>query len=502
MSGSVIVVGAGPTGLAAAGELALAGVPVTVLERRADCTLGSRAPAVQPRVLELLDMRGLLEDFLASGRPHAVGNFAGLPIPYEQLPSRRNHLLLIPQHRTEQLLEHHAVALGARLLRDHEVIDIQQSETTVTVTARHNGADVRLHSDYLIAADGSRSRVRALMGIGFPGRDDQWTSLAAEARLSEPPPGVSMVSGPLGKVNIGPLGDGYYKIICTDARRNRVPVSEPATLDELRASMRDIAGTDHGITDVLLLARFGDASRQIEQYRHSRVLFAGDAAHVHYPAGGQGMNTGIQDAFNLGWKLAAVAGGHTDQRLLDSYHDERHPVGQQLLANTRAQVPLIMAFGDDPLTDTKQYLRTDLLPIPGVAAHLVERESGIGIAYPAQEGDAVHPWVGGRMPDIDLTDPRETSTPLAADRLFPLLRQGTFLLLTTADSPLLQTPANRRLRVVALPADRGEIVPGARSVLIRPDGHLAWAGRGASDDRDSLRTALARWAPTTHPVPA
>ncbi|MER6299268.1 FAD-dependent oxidoreductase [Kitasatospora sp. NPDC001539] len=500
MTGSVIVVGAGPTGLAVAAELALAGTTVTVVERRAERPLGSKATAMQARVLELLDMRGVVDTFLAAGMPWGKGHFGGLPLPLDQLPSRYNHLLVIPQHRTELLLEQRATALGVTVLRGHRVTGLDQDDHAVTVIADHDGGQLRLSADYLVAADGSRSTVRELLGVAFPGQDDQWTSIAAEVRLTDPPAGVSLASGPLGKVNTAPLGDGYYKVICTDSRRNRIPVDEPATLDELRSSMRDIAGTDHGITDPLLLARFGDASRQIEQYRHKRVLFAGDAAHMHYPAGGQGMNTGIQDAFNLGWKLAAVADGRAHPALLDTYHAERHPVGQQLLANTRAQVPLIMAFGDDPLTATKQYLATEILPIPGVAAHIAGTESGIGIRYPAEE-DA-HPRVGHRLPDLHLPALRENGTPLDEHRAFPLLRDGNFLLLTTADSPMADTPAGRHLRVVTLPADDGETLLGAPSVLVRPDGHIAWAGGDGTDDRAALHAALPHGGATGRPVAA
>jgi 2-polyprenyl-6-methoxyphenol hydroxylase-like FAD-dependent oxidoreductase len=339
----VIVAGCGPTGLMLAAELRLHGVHTLVLEKEAEPTRIVRALGLHARSIEVMDQRGLLERFLALGKQFAVGGFfAGITKSWpDRLDTAHPYVLGIPQTTTERLLAEHATELGVEIRRGCELVGLSQDEHGVTVELADG---TRLRSRYLVGCDGGRSTVRKLLGVGFPGEPTRVETLLGEVELTAPPETLNAVIAEVRKTQkrfgAVPLGDGVYRLVAPAAG-----VAEdrtvPPTLDELKQQVRKLAGTDFGAHSPRWLSRFGDATRLAERYRTGRVLLAGDAAHIHPPTGGQGLNLGIQDAFNLGWKLAAEVGGWPPEGLLDSYHTERHPVAADVLDNTRAQMELL-----------------------------------------------------------------------------------------------------------------------------------------------------------------
>jgi len=328
-SSDVIVVGAGPVGLMAAGELAGAGIRCTVLERRAEESNLTRAFAVNARTLELLDARGVADELVELGQPvRTVQAFGRVQVDLSGLPSRFPFLLVVPQYHTERVLEERAAALGVQVVRGAEVTGLRQDADGVEVEVR--GGD-RLRASYLVGADGVRSAVREALGLPFPGRSVLRSVMLADVRLAEEPEDLlSISSTDAGLSFLAPFGDGWYRVIAWD-RRRQLPDDAPVTLDEVRDIVRRTRHTDYGMHDARWMSRFHSDERQVERYRAGRVFLAGDAAHVHSPAGGMGMNAGLQDAANLGWKLAAAVHGWAPAWLLDSYDAERHPVGRSVL---------------------------------------------------------------------------------------------------------------------------------------------------------------------------
>ena len=454
----VIVVGAGPTGLMLACELAMRGVGVRVVERRATSPNITRAFAVHARTLELLDARGLADELVSKGVPvYEVAPAPGAVLNLRELPSRYPMLLIAPQSATEHLLEARARELGVEMVRGADVVDLRQDADGVTLST---AGGERLRARYVVGCDGAHSAVRDLVGVDFVGKQYQTHIALADVRLSEPPAEAMFArTSAEGVVLIVPFGDGWFRAIAWDRQREDAALDVPVTITEMRESFTGIAGSDFGMTEMRWSSRFLSERRQARHYRVGRVFLAGDAAHVHSPLGGQGMNTGIQDAMNLGWKLAAAIGGTAGEGLLDSYEQERHPVGAQVLRLTDAFNQLVLGR-TVPRRLIRRVVITALLGARPGRRMMGGRLSGIGVRYPRRRGE--HALVGRRMPDVVCAD----------GRLYELLRDGRFVLLTRAaaalDRPGVRVAAHTDPR---LPAN----------VLVRPDGYVAWAGDAGDD---------------------
>lgn len=479
----VLIAGAGPTGLLLAGDLAHAGVAVTVLERRTDASNLTRAFAVHARTLEELDVRGVAAELLQTGqRVSALRAFGAVDIDLSRLPSRFPYLLVTPQYETERVLEHRAKALGAEIVHGAEVVALRQDDAGVDVDVRSpDGAVHTRHAAYLVGTDGVHSAVRHTLGLPFPGHAAVRSVMLADVRLTETPKHTLSFNGvSAGFAFIAPFGDGWYRIIAWD-RHRQLPDDAPVDFDEIREITRKVFGTDFGMHDPRWLSRFHSDERQAPHYRVGRVFLAGDAAHVHSPAGGQGMNTSLQDAANLGWKLAAVLQGHAPQALLDTYEAERHPVGRMVLRGSGALLRLA-AMRSAPLRAIRNVIGQTAVRLGPVGGRFAGAVSGVAIAYPAPRG--AHPLTGRRAPDVRLAGDGPA-------RLYEALRSGRFVLVA-------------RNGVAALPerlADRVDVVapagPGTPAMLVRPDAYVAWAADGGNADgladaatRDPLATII------------
>ncbi|MDT0447493.1 FAD-dependent monooxygenase [Streptomyces hesseae] len=492
----VLVVGAGPTGLLLACELALAGVRTVVAERRDAPHRESRALNLHPRGIELMDMRGLAGRFLSRGRTVPGWQFAAtLPrrLDFTALDTRHPYALLLAQARTEALLEERARELGVRVRRGHRAVALRQSATGAEVELRGPGDTVTVRAGYVAGCDGGRGFVREAAGIGFPGTRESMTAVVGDFAVADHSHNERARRH---GVLVARLEDGLTRFVVMDPLRVRVPSTEPVTLAEFRASLLRVCGTDCGVGEPRWLSRFGNATRLAESYRRGRVLLAGDAAHIHFPVGAQGLNTGLQDAMNLGWKLAAAVRGWAPPGLLDTYHAERRPVGRAVTDGTRAQtllveLPLTEEYGR-PAALLCELLDT-LLGMPEVNRHLAGRISALDTVYPPAAPDA-DPLTGHRMPDIGLT------TPAAArpTRVYELLRDGRFVLLRLGlDGGTERAVADSRVRAVTVRSHDGHRdLDGVREVLVRPDGHVAWATHATDPDvlRAERSRALAAWA--------
>ncbi|MFF1612746.1 FAD-dependent monooxygenase [Amycolatopsis sp. NPDC058278] len=471
----VIVVGAGPTGLMLACELRVAGVETVLLERLPEPTGQSRALALHARSAEVLDQRGLLGPFLADGVTWPRVHYAGLLLDMDVVDGRHRYSLHIHQSRVERLLEEAALKLGADIRRGHAVTGLTQDDDGVTALVSGPDGDYRLPGAFLAGCDGGGSAIRKLAGIGFPGTDSALWGIVGdveefddEINLREP------IVSERGMLGVSPLGDGLFRVMCVE--HGVTPGEQPVTVAELRAAVERVTGRAPAFGEPRWLSRFGDATRQAERYRAGRVFLAGDAAHIHFPLGAQGMNLGLQDAVNLGWKLAAAVAGWAPPGLLDSYHDERHPVGHQVCESARAQIAL--TFPADRVSPLRA-LMGDLLGFADVRRFLAGLVSGVDIRYsPGTTGSLT----GARIPDVPLSTAEGESSTL---RTLHQAR-GVLLDLSGGAGPASAAPWAGRVDVVtAAPAAE---LPYA-ALLIRPDGHVAWTDR----DGTELVPALRRW---------
>ena len=487
---AVVIAGGGPTGLMLAGELALAGVDVAVVERRPNQDLhGSRAGGLQSRTIEVLDQRGIADRFLSEGQTAQVAGFGGTRLDISDFPTRHPYGLGLWQKHIERILAGWVAELKVPVHYGIEVTGFSQDDAGTDV-ALSDGQ--RLRAEYLVGCDGGRSVVRKGAGIEFPGWDPTTSALLAEVEMTEEPElGIRRTpSGThaLGKVEYE-IKDGavVYKpggTVGVMLTESEVGTSEP-TLRDLREGLVAVYGTDYGIHNLTWITRFTDMTRQAAAYRKGRVLLAGDAAHVHSPVGGQGLNTGVQDAVNVGWKLAQVVHGTAPERLLDTYHAERHPVAARVLRTTMAQVALMRT---DDRTEALRDSVSELLGMDEPRRRFAAMMSGLDIHYDLGEG---HPLLGRRMPDLDLV----TATgPL---RVFTLLHDARPVLLDLGEPGGFDiTPWADRVQLVdgrydgpwELPALGAVAAPTA--VLIRPDGYVAWVGDQA---QLGLADALTTW---------
>jgi 2-polyprenyl-6-methoxyphenol hydroxylase-like FAD-dependent oxidoreductase len=488
---AVVIVGGGPTGLMLAGELALAGVDVAIVERRASQDLaGSRAGGLHARTIEVLDQRGIADRFLSEGQKAQVAGFAWIRLDISDFPTRHPYGLGLRQNHIERILAGWVEELAVPIYYGREVTGFAQDDTGVTI-ALADGQSLR--AQYLIGCDGGRSLIRKAAGIEFPGWDPTISNLIAEVELAEEPQWGTRRDA----LGVHALGRVEYEIrdgqvVYGDRGPVGVMVTEPhvgatsePTLRDLSAALIAVYGTDYGVHSPTWISRFTDMARQAAAYRERRVLLAGDAAHVHYPVGGQGLNIGVQDAVNLGWKLAQVVKQASPASLLDTYHAERHPVAARVLHTTMAQVALLRT---DDRTNALRDTVSELLRMDEPHRRLGGEMSGLDIHYDLGAG---HPLLGRRMPDLDL------GTANGPRRVFTLLQAARPVLLNLgAPGGFDSTPwADRVQGIDATYAGQWELpvlgaVTAPAAVLVRPDGYVAWVGDGTDS---GLRDALTTW---------
>jgi 3-(3-hydroxy-phenyl)propionate hydroxylase len=476
---AVVVAGGGPTGLMVAGELALAGVDVAIVERRASQDLvGSRAGGLHSRTIEMLDQRGIADRFLSQGQVGQIAGFAWVPLDISDFPTRHNYGLALWQAHIERILAGWVGELGVPISRGREVTGFAQDDTGVDIALVDSES---LRAEFLVGCDGGRSLIRKAAGIQFAGWDPSTSHLIAEVEVDQEPE-WSMRHDEKGIHGFSRLEDGPVRVMVTEQHLGHT--SEP-TLRDLSKALIAIYGTDYGVHSPTSISRFTDMTRQATAYRDRRVLLAGDAAHVHYPTGGQGLQTGVQDAVNLGWKLAQVVKGVSPESLLDTYHAERHPVAARVLHNTMAQTALLRP---DDRSKAAREAMSELLGMDEPRKRFAAMMSGLDIHYDLGEG---HPLLGRRMPDLDLVT---ANGPL---RVFTLLHDARPVLLDVGEPGSLDiTPWADRVQVIdATYAGTWELpvlghVAAPAAVLIRPDGYVAWVGDGTET---GLSDALTTW---------
>jgi len=477
---AVVIAGGGPTGLMLAGELALAGVDVAIVERRASQDVsGSRAGGLHSRTIEVLDQRGIADRFLSQGQVAQVAGFAWIRLDISDFPTRHNYGLGLRQSHMERILAGWVDELAVPIYRGREVTGFEQDDTGVDVAVSDG---LSLRAQYLVGCDGGRSLIRKAAGIDFPGWDPTASSLIAQVEMDQEPE-WGLRRDAIGVHALSRLEDGPVRgVLVTEQHLGHT--GEP-TLRDLSEALIAVYGTDYGVHSPTSISRFTDMTRQAASYRDRRVLLAGDAAHVHPPVGGQGLQIGVQDAVNLGWKLAQVVKETSPESLLDTYHAERHPVAARVLRNTMAQTALLRS---DELTEALRDTMSELLSMDEPRKRVAGMMSGLDIHYDLGAG---HPLLGRRMPDLDLVT---TSGP---PRVFTLLHDARPVLLNLGEPGGFDiTPWSDRVQLIdaeyvgvwELPVVGVVTAPAA--VLIRPDGYVAWVG-----DRNQmgLQDALTTW---------
>ncbi|RPF19687.1 FAD-dependent monooxygenase [Myceligenerans xiligouense] len=464
---TVAVVGAGPTGLLLAGDLAEAGIDVTILEKRsADLSNLSRAFGVHARTLEMLDMRGIADELMSyvPSTMDKIAAFGRAELDLSGLPTAYPYLLICSQTSVERVLRDRLHRLGVTIRHDTEVTGLDQDPDGVSLTAAGpDGEIVQLRTDYAVGCDGVRSTVRDLIGLPFPGGPVMRGIMLADVVLADPPPQPTVQTNRHGFAFVAPFGDGYWRLTAW-SRADQADDDAPLTLGQVSAAARQALGTDYGMHSPRWISRFHSDERQVPEYRVGRVFLAGDAAHCHTPAGGQGMNTGIQDAANLSWRLAAVTRG-ADPDLLDGYHADRHPVGAEVLRSS-GRMARIATTPSRLAAAVRGAVAPLVLSSSAITKIATMQVSGLGIEYGRRPGDAR--TVGTRVPDRELPD---------GTRMFEHLRNGRFALIGGVP------PAGWSDRVSFVPASDDQ------ATLVRPDGHVAWAGTpDGRDITESLRT--------------
>ena len=477
---AVIIAGAGPTGLMLAAELALAHVDVALVERRANQDIAeTRAGGLHARTIEILDQRGIAGRFLREGQITQLAGFAWTRLDIGDLPTRHPYGLALRQNHIERLLAEWTAELAVPIYRGREVTGFAEDASGVEVTL---SGGMRLRALYLVGCDGGRSLVRKSAGIDFPGSEPTLSNLMAEVEMRDAPE-FGLRHDALGFHGLSKTGSGRVLVVLTEA--NLAQGSEPS-LSDLSAALKTVYGTDFGARNPAWISRFTDAARQAASYRRGRVLLAGDAAHIHHSVGGQGLNLGVQDAVNLGWKLAQVVNGISPENLLDTYHGERHPVAARVLRNTMAQIALLRR-GDDGRKAAREVI-AELLAMDEPRQRLGAMMSGLDIAYDLGEG---HALLGRRMPDLDLSVDGQKL------KLFTLLHGARGVLLNFGKPGGLDiAPWADRIGIVDADYDGPWLLPaigavaGPSAVLVRPDGYVAWVGDGS---QRGLAEALTRW---------
>ncbi|MCH7229474.1 FAD-dependent monooxygenase [Glycomyces sp. L485] len=468
---TTVVVGAGPTGLLLAGDLAEAGLDITVLEKRpAGLSNLSRAFGVHARTMEVFDMRGLADELLsqASYKMDRIAAFGNAELDLSVLPTGFPYLLVCSQTNIERVLLDRLAKLGVEIRYGTEVTALAQDADGVSVTAAGpDGEAVRLRADHAVGCDGVHSTVRDLVGLPYPGGPVLKSIMLADVELAEPPSAPTVNTNRDGFAFIAPFGDGFWRITAWN-RHDQADDDAPLRLEQIAAAARQAFGTDYGMRSPRWISRFHSDERQVPRYRVGRVLLAGDAAHCHTPAGGQGMNTGIQDAANLSWRLAAFARG-ADPGMLDGYHAERHPVGEEVLRSS-GRMARMATLHSRPAVALRNALAPLVLGSAGITRRVAMQVSGLGIDYGSRAGEAA--IVGARVPDHRFPD---------GARLFERLRGGRFAVLGGPELPAWGE------HVAFLPATGRRSEP----VLVRPDGHAAWSGAP-----DGLERALRTWCGT------
>ena len=461
----------------AACELALAGVHVTVLERRVERVKQSRAFTIHSRTIEIMGLRGLAEHMLDEGIQTPTGHYGALEtrLDFTSLDTRFPFVLFLPQLKIEGILEERAVELGVDLRRGHLVETIQQQNDSVQIAGTASTQRFEIYSRYVVGADGARSVVRRQIGFDFPGSESNASSYFGDVIVRNPPsPGPFSIRNERGGVLAAPIGDGYHRVILLDPLRAHIPVSVPVTLEEMREAAQRIIGSDIGITDPVWMSRVGNETRLVTSYRQGRVFLAGDAAHIHMPAGGQGLNVGLQDAMNLAWKLAGVLRGWAPDNLLDSYDRERRPVGEALIESTLTQASIMTNFNREGLV-LRQTLN-QLLLVPIVNRQLALEVSAFAVSYPEPilpDISSLNPeWAGKRLRDesLQLSDGSMTT-------LYALQQRGDWIALNLVEGevsiipPCISSKWIKTVRATAIePKSR---LRDLRTILIRPDGHVA-----------------------------
>ncbi len=477
---AVVIAGGGPTGLMLAGELALAGVDVAIFERRASPDLiGPRARGLHSRTIEVLDQRGIADRFLSQGKVAQIAMFAGIRLDISDFPTRHNYGLALSQSHIERILAGWVNELGAPIYYGIDVKGFAQDDAGIDVELSDGQT---LRAQYLAGCDGGRSLIRKAAGIEFPGSDATTSNLIAEAELTGEPPKWGIHRDALGIHSLSKSEDGRRVSVLVTEQHART-TNEP-TLRDLSEALIAVYGTDYGIHSPTYISRFTDMTRQAVAYRKGRVVLAGDAAHVHPPDGGQGIQIGMQDAVNLGWKLAQVVKGTSPESLLDTYHAERHPVAARVLRNTMASIVLRR---EDERTKALRDIMSELLGLDEPRRRFAAMLSGLDIHYDLGQG---HPLLGRRMPDLDLITASGTT------RVFTLLRAARPVFLNLGEPWFDLTPWADRIQLIdakyagtwELPAIGSVTAPTA--VLIRPDGYVAWVGNRT---QQGLADALTTW---------